>query len=119
MEFKIAFLIIRFLKENVCADSRILELSVIFDCRGRNIHVHPAYIAVFMVNGVNRINALNNVLYRVINGILARLKRKALMAHVLKGNYFVPNLLLGEFFPCDVLVLQVVRTVNAAVDAII
>ena len=41
------------------------------------------------------------------------------MTHILKGNHFPADLILGELLPWDMLVLRVIRTVGAAVDAVV
>ena len=54
-----------------------------------------------------------------MQGILARLKRKALVSHILKRNDLLPHLLLRQLFPLDVLIFRVVGAVGAAVHTVI
>ena len=72
-----------------------------------------------MLDAVNGLDALEDVLYWVVDGVFAGLQGEALMSHVLQSGDFLYDLFLGEFFPRDVLVLEVVRAVNAAVHAVV
>ena len=72
-----------------------------------------------MLDGINRVDALENVLDRVVDGILACLDSKTLVTHILERDDLSLYLLLGELLAADVLVLEVVRTVNAAVYAVV
>ena len=49
MKLQIAFLVIGFLEENVCADTCILKLTVVFNCSGSNIYVYTSDVTVFVV----------------------------------------------------------------------
>ena len=110
---------ISFLKQYVGAYSRFFKPAVVFNRRRRNIDVDAPYRAVFVLQRINRFNRFEHVLYGVVYGVLAALQRKTLVSHVLKrrdlGGYF----LLRQFFARDMLVFGVIRTVNAAVYAIV
>ena len=54
-----------------------------------------------------------------MQGILARLKRKALVSHILKRNDLLPHFFLRQLFPLDVLVFRMVGTVGAAVHTVV
>ena len=72
-----------------------------------------------MLYTVYRINALENVLDRIIHGVLTRLNCKALMSHILKRDNLGSYLVLSKLLSCYMLVFEVIRTVNTAVDTII
>ena len=119
VKLKIACFVVCLLEENVGADPGLLKLSVIFNCRRRDIHIHSADIAILMVNGIDRLNAFENVFYRIMHGIFSRLYCKAFMSHVLKSNDLIPNFPLSKLLPRNAPVLEVVRTVDTAVDAVV
>ena len=54
MQFKIAFFMVCFLKQDVRSDAGFFEQAVIIDCRSRNINIDTADRAVFMFDAVNR-----------------------------------------------------------------
>ena len=116
---KIALFVVGLLEQDVGSDTRVSQLTVILHGSGRDVDVDPADIAVFVVYAVNRLDAVQNVFNRVVHRVLARFDGKALMAHVLQGDDLRFDLLLGQLFAGDVLILHVVRTVNTAVNAII
>ena len=72
-----------------------------------------------MLDGIDRVDAVEYVLDGIVDGVLARFDGKALVPHILKGYDLLANLVLGELFPCDMLVFEVIRAVNAAVHAVI
>ena len=119
MKLKIALFVVGFLEKNIRADARFLKLSVILDRCCGDIYIDTADITVLMVNRINCLNALKNVLNRIIDGIFARFNGKSLMTHILEGNNLVLDLLLSELLSCDMLVLIVIRAINAAVYAIV
>jgi len=119
VQLKIAGLVVRFLEKYICAYTSILQLAIVFN-RGRgDIHVNAANVPVFVMHGVYGLYAVQYILYWVVHWVLARFYGKALMAHVLKSNDLVPYFLLSELFAGNVLVLHVIRTVHAAVHAVI
>lgn len=72
-----------------------------------------------MVNGIDRLNAFEDVFYRIMHGIFSRLYCKAFMSHVLKSNDLIPNFPLSKLLPRNALVLEVVRTVDTTVNAVV
>lgn len=88
----------------MCLYRRHAAFIVLYGRRG-DVYVYPPDGAVFMLYAVNRVDAFENILYWVVDRVLARLYGKALMAHILQGGNLVFNLLLSELFPCYVLVL--------------
>ena len=72
-----------------------------------------------MLDAVYGLNALQNILNGIVDGVFARLQRQPLVSHVLKRDNFAPDILLGQLFAGDVLVFVVIGTVGAAVDAVI
>ena len=71
------------------------------------------------MNAVNCVDTLENVFNGIVNRILARFNCKALVTHILKGNDLCTHLLLSELLSCNVLILKMIRTVNAAVYTVI
>ena len=119
VQLLVRLFIVGFLEQNICADARLLQAAVIFHGRGGNIHVHTADRAVFMLNRIYRFDAVENVLDRVVHRVFARLDRQPLMPHILQRNHLAADFVLRELFAADGLVFVVVRTVNAAVYAVI
>ena len=115
----VVFLVVRFLEEDVSADTGFFQFPVVLDGGGRNVDVHAADGAVLMLDAVDGLDALEDVLYWVVDGVFAGLQGEALVSHVLQSGDFLYDFFLGEFFPRDVLVLEVVRAVNAAVHAVV
>ncbi len=90
----IIFLMICFLKQDICAYACLFELSVIFNGCCGNININTANCSVFMLYGIDCIYTIKNVLYRVVNRILSGFNCKTLMTHILKSNNLLSNLLL-------------------------
>ena len=110
---------IGFLEEDISTNACFLQFAVIFYSRSRNIYVNTADSAVFMLNRIDSLDAVQNVLYRVVYRILAGLQRQALMAHILQRDNLGTYLLLRQLFASDMLISCMVRTIYAVIDAII
>ena len=65
MQNFIIFLMICFLKQDICAYACLFELSVIFNGCCGNININTANRSVFMLYGIDCIYTIKNVLYRV------------------------------------------------------
>ena len=115
----VVFLVVGLLEEDVGADAGVFQLLVVLYRGGGDVDVHAPDGAVFMLDAVDGLDAFQNVLDGVVDGVLAGLQGQALVAHVLQGDDFGPDFLLGEFFPRDVLVLMMVGAVDAAVHAVV
>ena len=72
-----------------------------------------------MLNGIDGFDAFQHVFNGVLHRVLSQLDGQTLVAHVLQGDDLRLDLLLGEFFPGDVLIFQMVGAVNTAVDAVV
>ena len=107
------------LEQDIGADAGLLELSVVFHGRRRDVDVDAADRAVLVLDAVDRLDAVENVLDRVVDRVLAGLDREALVAHVLQGDDLLRDLLLRQLAARDMAVLAVVRTVYAAVHAVV
>ena len=119
VQLLVRLFVVGLLKQDVRADAGILELAVVFD-RGRgDVHVHAADRAVFVLDAVNRVKAFKNVLDRVVLRVLAGFEREPLVPHVLQRDHLGGDLLLRQLLAADVGVAAVVRTVGAAVDAVV
>ena len=119
VQLEIAFLVVGLLEQDVGADAGLLELAVVFDRGGCDVDVDAADGAVLVLDAVDGLDALEYVLDGVVDRVLSGLEREALVSHVLQGDDFLSDLLLGQLFAGDVAVLGVIRTVNAAVDAVV
>ena len=117
MELFVTLFIVGFL--NVCADSGFLELFIIFNGCCGNVHINPSDCTVLVIDRINGLYAVENVLNRVVYGILACLNRKALVSHILKCDNLFSHLILCEFFTADVLVLCMIRAIDTAVYAVV
>ena len=71
------------------------------------------------MNGIDCIYTFKDIFNRIVNRIFTGFDCKALVSHILQGDYFTLNLFLSELFPCNMLVLIVIRTVNTAVHTVI
>ena len=119
MELFVVFLVVRLLKEDIRADARFLELSVVFDRRRRDVDIHAADRAVFVLDGIYRLDAFEHIFERIVHGVFSRLQREALVPHILQRDDLAADLVLRELPAMDMLVLRMVGTVDAAVHAII
>ena len=111
--------IISFLEEDVSPDPGILQFSVVFHGGGGDVHIDPADRPVFMFDGVDRFDAFQHVLDGIVDRVFPHFQCQTLVTHVLKGDHFRADLLLRQFFTGDVLILIMIGTVQAAVDAIV
>ncbi len=119
MQLEIPFPVVGLLEKDIGSDSGFLKLPVILNRRGGDIHVHAADVAVFVMHAVDCLDTLENILNRVVDRVLAGLDGKSLMPHVLKGNDFRAHFILCQLFSRNVSVFDVIRAVNAAVDAVV
>ena len=119
MQVLIAFLVIGFLEENIGTDACFLQLAVIFYSSSRNIYVYAADSAVFMLNRIDSLDAVQNILNRIVYRILAGLQSQTLMAHILQCDNLFAYLVLRQLFTSDMLISCMVRTIYAVIDAII
>ena len=72
-----------------------------------------------MLDAVDGLDALQHVFNGVVDRVFPGFQGKPLMTHILQSDDFLSDVLLAQFFSGDGLVLGMVRTVDAAVDAII
>ena len=72
-----------------------------------------------MFNRINGIYTFKHIFYRIIHGILTALYGKSLMAKILKRNNLLLDLILCKLFACDVLILKMIRAIQAAVYAVV
>ena len=119
MKLQIAFFVVSFLKQNVGSDTGFFEQAVIIYGRCGNIDVNAADRAVFMLDAVNGVDRIQIIIHRIVNRIFSGFQRQTLVSHILQGNDFLADFLLCQFFSGDMFIFQVVRTVGAAVDAVV
>ena len=119
MKLLVALLIICLLEQDIGADTRVVELFVVLDRGGGNIHVYAADSAVLVLDRIDGLDALKDVLNRVVYGIFAGFDSKALMTHILQRDDLCLYLILSQLFAADVLVFIVIWAVNAAVHAVV
>ena len=119
MKLLIAFLVICLLEKNICTDSSLLELAVIFYCCCGNVDIYTADCSVFVLNAVDCLDTLKNILDRIVYRILSGLDCQTLVSHILKCCYFFNDFFLCEFLSCNMLVFQVVWTINASVHTVV
>lgn len=74
---------------------------------------------VLVLHAVNGLQTFQDVLDGVVHGVLAGFDGQALVAHILKCDDLLPDLVLRQLFPGDVLVLEVIGTVDAPVHAVV
>ena len=119
MQLLVVLLVVRLLKEDVRADAGLFQPAVILHRRRGDIDVHAADRAVFVLDAVNGLDAFQHVLDRIVHRVLAGLQRETLMSHVLERDDFAADFLLRQLLAANVLVLRVIRAIDAAVDAVI
>lgn len=119
MQLEVALLVVGLLKQNVSADAGVLQLAVVLDCSRCNVDVNTSNRTVFMLDGVNGVDALENVLNRVVDRVLTSLNGKTLVTHILQRDNLAGDLFLRQLFAGDMAVFRVIRTVNTAVYAVI
>ena len=119
MEFMIAVFVVCFLEENVGADAGFFQFFVIFHRGRRDIHVDAADIAVFMVDGIDRLDGFEDVFDRIVDRIFSRFDGQSLVSQILQGDDFPADFLLCQLFSRNRPVDCVIRTVGAAVDAVV
>ncbi len=83
------------------------------------IHVYTSYCTVLVFNAVNGLDTFENVLNRIIHRVFTCFKCKTFVSHILQGDNFFFNFFLSEFFSCNMLVFEVIRTVQTAVYTVI
>ena len=79
----IAFLVIGFLKQYICADARLFQFSVVFYGRSGNVYVYSADSAVLVLDRVNSLDTFEYVFKRVVHGVFASLYGKSFVTHIL------------------------------------
>ena len=119
MQLEVALLVVGLLEQNVSANAGVLQLAVILDRGRRNVDVDTSNRTVFVLDGVNGVDALENVLDRVVDRVLTGLDGKALVTHILQRDNLAGNLLLRQLFAGDMAVFRMIRAVNTAVHAVI
>ena len=72
-----------------------------------------------MFDAVDCVDTFKYIFDRIVYRVLSRLDCKTLVAHILKRDYLVPYFLLSQLYSSDVLVFHMVRTVYAAVYAVV
>ena len=119
MELFITLLVIGLLEENVGSYSRFFELSIVFNGGCCDIYVDASDGAVFMLYRIDGVDALQDILYWIVFWVLSGLNGEALMAHVLKCSNLAHDFLLRKLLSRNVLIFKVIRTVYAAVNAVV
>ena len=119
VQLLIALLVVRLLEENIGADAGLFQHPVLLHRGGGNVDVDAADIAVFVVDGIDGFDALENVFNGVVFRVLTGFDGQPLVAHVLQGDDLPGHLLLGQLLTADVLVFGVVGAVDTAVDAVV
>ena len=119
MQFQVALFVVGLLEQDVGADAGFLQLAVILHRGGGDVHVDAADVAIFIVNGVDRMDALQDIFNGIVHRVLPGFDGQALVPHILECHDFRTDFLLGELFPGDVFVDPVIGTVDAAVDTVV
>ena len=72
-----------------------------------------------MLDRIDRLDGFKNVFDRVVFRVFARFEEQTLVAEVLQRNHLISDFFLRELLADNVLVLRVIRTVGAGVDAVV
>ena len=119
MQLFIALFVIGLLEQDIGADSCLFQHMVFFFCGGGDVHIDPADRSVFVVDVIDGVDALQNVGDRSVQRIFACLNGEPFVSHVLQSGDFPDNVLLGQLFPGNMLVLGMIRTICTSVDAVV
>ena len=95
MERQIALLVVGLLEQDVCANLRLLEQTVIIDGGCGDINVDAADCAVFMLNAIDGLNAVKIIFHGVMYRVFPRLQSQPLMPHILQCDNLPADVLLG------------------------
>ncbi len=93
MQFFILFLVVSLLEKDIRADAGFLEFPVRIHISCGYVHVYTAYGVTALLHAVNSTDGIQDILQRIVPGILPCLNRKALVAGTDKG----PDLCLYFF----------------------
>ena len=110
---------IGFLKEDVRTDTGIPQFTIILHRSGSDVHIHPAYCTVLMLDTVDSLDGLQDIIDRIAHGVFSGFQCQTLMPHILQGNHFLFYLLLREFLAGNSLVLQMIRAIHASIHTVI
>ena len=119
MKLEVAVFVVCFLEEDIGTDTCLFQFSVVLNCCRSDIYVNSSDITILMVNAVDRLDALEDILDRIVLRILTCLDRQSLMTHILKCDNFLTDLFLSKLLSRDRLILCMIRAVQASVDAVI
>ena len=72
-----------------------------------------------MFDGIDRLDALQHIFDRVVDGVFAGFQRQALVAHVLQRDDLAADLLLRQLFARDMAVFLMIRAIGAAVYTVV
>ena len=115
----IGFLVICLLEQDISADTGIMKLLIIFHRSSCNIDIYPADGAILMLDIVNGVDGFQHIFDRIVDRILPQLDGKALVSHILQGDYFLADFVLSQLLAADMLIFQMIRAVQAAIDAVV
>ena len=115
----IAFFVVGFLEQNVRANFCFFKHAIFIYGSSGNIYVNAPDSAIFMLDGIDGMHAFQDVFNRVVLGVFACFYGKALVAHILQGNYFSANFVLRKLATRYFAVLCMVRAVQTTIHAVI
>ena len=72
-----------------------------------------------MFDGVNGVDAFENVLYRIVFRVFAGFERQAFVSHILQGNDLLTDFSLCKFASVYGFVFGVIGAIDTSVDAIV
>ena len=119
VEFLVVLLVVCLLKEDIRADAGVFQAAVVLHRGGGDIHIDAADGSILVMDAVYGLDRLQDVFYRIIARVFAGFERQTLVPHILQGYDLPSDFLLGELAAGYGLVLGVVRTIYAAVHAIV
>ena len=119
MQELVLFLVVRFLKELIGSNARLMKFFVVFNGGSGNIDVDAPDGPVFMFDRIDGVDALENVFNRIVARMFACLKQQPFVSHILKCNDFTSDLFLSELFTNNVLIFGVIGTIHTGVHAVV
>ena len=119
VELQITFFMVSFLEQDISADAGFLQKAVIiYRCSG-NVDIDAPDGSVLMLDAVNGINTVQIIIHGIVHRILACFQSQTFVPHILQRNDFPPDFFLGQFFPCNMFILHMIRAVGTSVNAVV
>ena len=95
MKALVAFFVVGFLEQNIGANLCFFKHAVFIYSRCGNVYVNASDSAIFMLDGIDGVHAFQDVFNRIMFRIFACFNGETFVSHVLQGDHFSANFILG------------------------